>query len=333
MRSSHRFWFLGFFFFSLFCNKAEKVEMDMSKGGIGMFANILPVIFPVSENPFDLTALPQRLMEGQSTSIILTLKTGKENNETYQFAWADTTGSPTVAPSMFTFSSGNSATLILNPVDDDCLEDTMTLNATRVSDSKVFTLSFQIIETDKCIFLASNSATPGVSGPGFLGNLGGIAGADAKCQAEKPKDLPGNASEYKALLGISSFRNPTQAPSTPETDWPLKIGVRYFSYSPSAPEGTLIGTSVSNGIGSGSGIFSFPLNSSVDHSSDPSTLSFWTGLGSGFVPIGTSYNCSSYTDGSSGYGYDGLKGSRNSSAFSRYYFSCSSPARLICIRQ
>ncbi|WP_162274116.1 DUF1554 domain-containing protein [Leptospira tipperaryensis] len=308
--------------------------MDSSKGGVGMFVNILPVIFPVSENPFDLTILPQSLNEGQSVSITLTLKTRKESNEEYRFAWADTAGSPTVSPATFIYASGvNSTDLTLNPIDNDCLEDTMILNATRVSDSKVFSLSFKVVEADKCIFLASNSTTPGASGPGFTGNLGGIAGADAKCQAEKPADLPGNASEYKALLGITATRNPTQAPSTPATDWPLKIGVRYFSYSASAPEGALIGTTVSNGIGSGSGIFSFPLNSSIDHLSDGSALNFWTGLGSSFDPIGGSYNCSSYTDGTSGYGYYGLRGNTSSSSVSSYYFACSSPARLICIRQ
>lgn len=333
MRSSLGFCIIGIFLFLFSCNKAEKVEMDMSKGGIGMFVNILPVIFPVSENPFDLTVLPQSLNEGQSTSITLTLKIRKESSETYQFAWADTAGGPTVSPSTFTYSNGNSTNLIVNPIDNDCLEDKMTLNATRVSDAKVFTLSFQIVEADKCIFLASNSSTPGASGPGFLGNLGGIAGADAKCQTEKPGELPGTAFEYKALLGIASMRNPTQAPSTPATDWPLKIGVRYFSYSPSAPEGALIGTSISNGIGSGSGIFSFPLLSSIDHSSDPSTLNFWTGLGNNFDPIGASYSCSSYTDGSGGYGYYGLRAATTSASVSNYYFSCASPARLICIRQ
>ncbi|MBM9500939.1 DUF1554 domain-containing protein [Leptospira sp. 201903071] len=334
MRNSVGFCFLGIFCGLLFCSKAEKVEMDLSKGGVGMFVNILPVIFPVSENPFDLTILPQSLNEGQSVSITLTLKTKKENEEEYRFVWAETAGNPVVSPASFIYKSGvNSTNLTVNPIDNDCLEDTMTLNATRVSDSKVFALSFKIIDMDKCIFLASNSTVPGVSGPGFTGNLGGIAGADAKCQAEKPTELPGNASEYKALLGITGVRNPTQAPSTAANDWPLKIGVRYFSYSASAPEGALIGTGVSNGIGSGSGVFSFPLESSIDHSSDPSMLNFWTGLGSSFDPVGGTYDCASYTNGTTGFGYDGLRGATSASAISSYYYDCSNLARLICVRQ
>lgn len=106
MRSSLGFCFIGIFLFLFSCNSAERIEMDMSKCGIGMFANILPVIFPVSENPFDLTVLPQSLNAGQSTSIKLTLKTRKENNETYQFAWADTAGSQTVSPTSLLTPTG-----------------------------------------------------------------------------------------------------------------------------------------------------------------------------------------------------------------------------------
>ncbi|TGM53346.1 hypothetical protein [Leptospira adleri] len=48
-------------------------------------------------------------------------------------------------------------------------------------------------------------------------------------------------------------------------------------------------------------------------------------------PIGASYNCSSYANGSGGYGYYGLRATTTS--VSSYYFSCASPARLICVRK
>ncbi|TGN01214.1 DUF1554 domain-containing protein [Leptospira yasudae] len=326
--------FFGFLVFILLsCSQAEKIEMDLSKGGVGLIANILPAILPVDDSPFDSTKFPT-LNEGQSTSVTLALKTRAASVEQFNFAWADTAGGPTISPATFTYSGSNTTNVTIIAIDNDCLDDTMTLNATRVSDSKVYALKFNVTDRDRCIFLASNSSTPGVTGPGFTGNLGGVAGADAKCQAEKPSALPGAASEYKALLGIDTVRNPTKSGGILETNWPLKVGVRYFSYSASAPEGAYIATGTSNGIGTGSAIFTFPLNSSFNHSSDTSTLTFWTGIGSAsFDPMGGSYTCSTYTDGTTGFGYNGATNAISSSAIASYYFSCSTPARLICVRQ
>ncbi|PKA03060.1 hypothetical protein, partial [Leptospira ellisii] len=120
---------------------------------------------------------------------------------------------------------------------------------------------------------------------------------------------------------------------TSENDWPIKIGIRYFSYSTSAPEGEWIATGVSNLIGAGSGIFSFPLNSSLNHISDTSALDFWTGLNSSFEPVST-FNCSGYTMGapSSGFGYFGARGVVNSSAIGSYYEACEELNRIICVR-
>lgn len=334
MFSSGRVQSFGIFIFVLLsCSQAEKIEMDLSKGGIGAFLNILPSILPVDDSPFDSTAFPASIVEGQSTSVKLTLKTRASSSEQYNFSWADPSGGSSVSPTSVTYTSSNTTNVTVTLNDNDCLDDTVVMNATRVSDSKVFALKLPVTDKDRCIFLASNSSTPGVTGPGFTGNLGGIAGADAKCQAEKPSALPGAASEYKALLSIDGTRNATRSGGILETNWPLKVGIRYFSYGAQAPEGALIATATSNGVGTGSGIFTFPLSSSINHSSDTSTLSFWTGLSSSFDPIGGTYSCSNYTDGTTGYGYNGLQSSTSSSAVSSYYFSCTTPARLICIRQ
>ncbi|WP_243398014.1 DUF1554 domain-containing protein [Leptospira kmetyi] len=333
MFSSGRIQSFGIFlFFILSCSQAEKIEMDLSKGGIGAFLNILPSILPVDDSPFDSTAFPATILEGQSTSLKLTLKTRAASVEQYNLTWADTSAGSTVDQVSITYTGSNTINVNVTALDNDCLDDTVVLNATRISDSKVFALKLPVTDRDRCIFLASNSSTPGVTGAGFTANLGGIAGADAKCQAEKPSALPGSASEYKALLGIEGFRNPTKT-GTSEVDWPLKVGIRYFSFSAQAPEGALIATGVSNGIGTGSAIFSFPLNSSINHSTDASALSFWTGMNSTFYPLVGTYTCSNYTDGTTGYGYDGVQNSTSSSAISSYYFSCTNLARLICVRQ
>nr|PJZ94798.1 hypothetical protein CH379_00905 [Leptospira ellisii] len=86
-------------------------------------------------------------------------------------------------------------------------------------------------------------------------------------------------------------------------------------------------------IGAGSGIFSFPLNSSLNHISDTSALDFWTGLNSSFEPVST-FNCSGYTMGapSSGFGYFGARGVVNSSAIGSYYEACEELNRIICVR-
>lgn len=306
--------------------------MDISKGGAGMFLNFVPAFINAEESPFDLSVLPESLFEGQSAAITLTLKNPGSSPEKYEFSWSDNSSAPSLSPTNHSYTiSDRTANLTVIPIDDDCLEDTMSIQAKRVSDSKIFTFEFRIQEVDRCIFLASN-ALPDMQGPGYSGNLGGIGGADLRCRNEKPPALPGEPSEYKALLAIDGVRNPTSI-GTSENDWPIKIGIRYFSYSTSAPEGEWIATGVSNLIGAGSGIFSFPLNSSLNHISDTSALDFWTGLNSSFEPVST-FNCSGYTMGapSSGFGYFGARGVVNSSAIGSYYEACEELNRIICVR-
>lgn len=45
----------------------------------------------------------------------------------------------------------------LLPIDNNCLEDSMTLKVTRTSDNQVFRFTFSVIEADKWSFVTSSS--------------------------------------------------------------------------------------------------------------------------------------------------------------------------------
>ncbi|PKA05120.1 hypothetical protein CH375_06985 [Leptospira ellisii] len=132
--------------------------MDISKGGAGMFLNFVPAFIDAEESPFDLSVLPESLFEGQSAAITLTLKNPGSSPEKYEFSWSDNSAAPSLSPTNHSYTiSDRTANLTVIPIDDDCLEDTMSIQAKRVSDSKIFTFEFRIQEVDRCIFLASNA--------------------------------------------------------------------------------------------------------------------------------------------------------------------------------
>nr|PJZ94799.1 hypothetical protein CH379_00910 [Leptospira ellisii] len=175
--------------------------MDISKGGAGMFLNFVPAFIDAEESPFDLSVLPESLFEGQSAAITLTLKNPGSSPEKYEFSWSDNSAAPSLSPTNHSYTiSDRTANLTVIPIDDDCLEDTMSIQAKRVSDSKIFTFEFRIQEVDRCIFLASN-ALPDMQGPGYSGNLGGIGGADLRCRNEKPPALPGGTFRVQSPFG------------------------------------------------------------------------------------------------------------------------------------
>ena len=89
-----------------------------------------------------------------------------------------------------------------------------------------------------------NALRIGVTSTTYTGNLGGIAGADQKCQ--QWADANGYGGTWKALIGLAGVRDLTH-------DWPLQSNTTYYK----ASDGLLVDTIGSNGC------FTYPLNNPI----------------------------------------------------------------------
>ncbi|MBS0617839.1 MAG: DUF1554 domain-containing protein [Spirochaetes bacterium] len=157
----------------------------------------------------------------------------------------------------------------------------------------------------------------------YSGNLGGISGADAKCNADSNKP---NGSTYKAIIALSgaggrvacTTGNCSGGPGE-HTDWVLYPTTQYTRTDGT----TVIGTTTANGI------FTFALSNSVGGGSSP-----WTGLSTTWTNL---YACPSWT-GTSGSATAGSTGSKTDTMLDGGYgggfgLSCSSNYPIYCAEQ
>jgi hypothetical protein len=156
----------------------------------------------------------------------------------------------------------------------------------------------------------------------FSGNLGGIAGADAKCNADAGKP---NASVYKAILldGFSrtacSGVNCTPATGVEQSlDWPLFPGKNYVR----ADGVTVVATSNANAL------FAAPLTNSIATGG----AQVWTGLNIDWTTaIDT---CSNWSDSTSGFsGGRATANTTTNSAWSAGPNPCNVARALYCAEQ
>ncbi|MBM9500940.1 DUF1554 domain-containing protein [Leptospira sp. 201903071] len=313
------------------CTQAERISFDASKGS-GLVINLLPTILNTNVTPFNSTLLPTSLNEGVPTSVTFALTNPPSDSTSYQFVWADTTASPTATPSSFSFSGSNSSVSVsLLPIDNNCLEDTMTLKATRASDNQVYRFTFSVIEADKCTFVTSSS---------YTGDFNGFQNADSHCAAEKPASLPGSSAEYKAMISGSttvasvvyqrqatlvSNCNMSSTPGcTSTTNWVLKAKTRYYRVDAT----TLIFTTHTSVPA-----FNF-ITQSFTNSIAGTTGKIWTGLSSDWTSSGTSclatFGSWTYFSGNSSYGD---LNSTTGTAISGGSLTCSTPSAFFCVRQ
>lgn len=124
-----------------------------------------------------------------------------------------------------------------------------------------------------------------VTDAGSTGNLGGVSGADARCNASPVK--PAGTGPYKAMLVDGSARVACTSALcgaggvSEHVDWVLQPSTDYVR-----PDGTAIGTTTSVGIFTSVTVGVGTNNSEV-----------WTGLSSSWTG---SSNCGSWTDGTGG---------------------------------
>ena len=141
------------------------------------------------------------------------------------------------------------------------------------------------------------------------GILGGIAGADAICNADPAK--PGiTPNAYKALIAVSGTRS-----GSPLTGWVLASNTKYFR----ADGTTLIFTS------SGANVFTFGTLTNPF-----SGTNYWTGMTNTWAASGNT--CSNWTS-SAGTGADGDGTSTSSSSIAQSVPLCSLTRYLVCVQQ
>lgn len=165
---------------------------------------------------------------------------------------------------------------------------------------------------NKFIFLTSSA---------YTGNLGGIAGADAKCNSAGNKP---NGSTYKAMIAASGVRVACTTANCgggagEHIDWVLYPTTQY-----TRPDNTAIGTTTANGI------FAFSLTASISTASQ----SPWTGLGADWT---TSSNCSSWGS-TGGNGQAGLANATSPSAINAGFgmgsgLTCAAMYPIYCAEQ
>lgn len=156
----------------------------------------------------------------------------------------------------------------------------------------------------------------------YDGNLGGVAGADAKCNSDSAKPIP--TATYKALLVDGGTRaacttaNCSGGPSE-HTDWVLKPTQNYYNVA-----GDVIETTNVNGL--------FPNN--LLNTIKPSSFNYsWTGL---FIDWTThSSHCNGWTDNTNS--SQGLAGKHDmingNGSFNNSAFNCDFTIPLYCVQQ
>ena len=168
----------------------------------------------------------------------------------------------------------------------------------------------------------------------YNGNLGGISGADTKCQTEKTNNfagLPGNAEDYKAFIVDGTTRRACSNSDcsggvSENLDWVLKANTDYYRL-----DGT---TDTKIFTTNASGIVNFTGGTTLLTAIDSSSSTFWwTGIDVDWVYVGSACTTTwAATGGNSSRGIGASTGS--TSIRNTVLSSCNSPPnKLLCVRQ
>lgn len=165
----------------------------------------------------------------------------------------------------------------------------------------------------------------------YTGNLGGVTGADAKCQTEKTSNfasVPGAATEYKAFIvdGVTRMAcsNPNCSGGISENvDWVLKPTTDYYRL-----DGT---TDTKVFTTNASGIVNFTGGSTLLTAIDTSG-SWWTGLDTDWVDFGLF--CTITWGSTGGSSSVGIGNSTSVTAIKNTGSNfCNVSNKLLCVRQ
>ena len=154
-------------------------------------------------------------------------------------------------------AGSSSVDVTITVLDDEVYDPTEEVILTLQADPAAYTLSasdatLEIAAMDKRIFVTAAS---------FDGNLGGIGGADLKCNADTNKPGVGT---YKAMIAGDRFRS-----AFPPVDWVLTAGTSYFRPA----DEVFIARALTDAV------FTFPLKATIPPSTEYVDYErVWTGL-------------------------------------------------------
>jgi len=151
----------------------------------------------------------------------------------------------------------------------------------------------------------------------YDGNLGGIAGADSKCNTDIGK--PSNSGIFKALIvgstRVACTTTNCVGGAAENVDWPMTPDTTY-----TRSDGTIIGTTNSSSIFIGA----------LDNQILPTSEEVMTGLNTGWV---ASDNCTDWSDSNAHGYYYGFSDRTNSTSYSYSVNYCGILNRLYCVSQ
>ncbi|HMW04729.1 MAG TPA: DUF1554 domain-containing protein [Leptospiraceae bacterium] len=265
-----------------------------------------------TKNYFNISAISGNTTEaGGTANFSISLLGAITSNVSFNIS-SNNTAEGTVSPASMTFTSANWSTpqpVVVTGVDDSIADGNTTyaINMTAATGDPIYAgrtpASVNVINTDvgeKRTFITTNPTN---------GMLGGIAGADAICNADpaKPSITPNN---YKALIAISGTRT-----GAPLTGWVLAANTKYFLTDGT----TLLFTT------NASSIFTFGTFNAAF-----SGTSYWTGLTNAWGPNGS--HCTNWTT-SAGSGQIGDGTATNSASIANTTALCNTTHSLICVQQ
>jgi hypothetical protein len=243
------------------------------------------------------------------TIVLPSLPTG---NVTFTLS-SSNTAEGTVTPTNITFTTGNwnlAQTITVTGIDDNVADGNQTFNInSTVATSADLRYNGKTPASVSVTNLDSGEKRTFITSTPTNGILGGVAGADAICNADPA--MPGiTPIVYKALIAVSGTRS-----GSPLTGWAFAANTKYFR----ADGTTLIFTS------DASSVFAFgTLTNSF------SGTNYWTGMTNTWAAAGNT--CSNWTL-SVGTGADGDGTSTSSSSIAQSVPLCNLTRNLVCVQQ
>ncbi|TGM03822.1 DUF1554 domain-containing protein [Leptospira barantonii] len=301
------------------CAQAKPIEFDSSHSQVGLLLNALMLRSPAyTENsPFFSVG------EGQAITIEIPISSRSNLNKVKIFKESNIVDTLSFSEEANVLGSSDNAKVnvqLSTNTDLNCDDEDLTLNLKDENGLVVAKANVRILDSDKCMFFAT------ANGAGYDGNLGGLDGADRICQNEKSEFLPGDKTEYRALLGAQYQRKPSLNDDG-GMDWPILKNLRFYIHSnDSSRSQYFFGTSFSVPVNSegSSGIFSIPLSENLPASVSPSPDRLWSGYYNSFI-VGVS--CSNWTSNLSSDSALAMN-----VAFNDTYNNCNVRNSVLCVR-
>jgi hypothetical protein len=293
------------------------IQLGAATSADPFFNGVDPADFTIvntdNEVYFTISAISGNTSEiGTPRTFTIVLPSLPTGNVTFTLS-SSNTGEGTVSPTNITFTTGNwniAQTITVTGVDDNVADgnQTFSIDSTvatsvdlRYNGKTPASVSVTNLDAGEKRTFITTTPTNGI--------LGGVAGADAICNADpaKPAITPNS---YKAMIAVNATRT-----GLPLTGWVLAANTKYFLADGTTQIFTTNGTSV---FTFGSLLTGF------------SGTSYWTGLTTTWGPNGS--HCTNWTS-MAGSGMTGDGSVTSSSSITNSTQLCNTTRNLVCVQQ